>query len=272
MTVDVEDYFQVSAFENHISRAEWDNIQPRVEQNTDRILTLFDFHNVHATFFILGWVAERFPGLLRRIQEAGHEIASHGYSHIRATTQSPTEFKADVTKTKNLLEDICGTEIKGFRAASFSIGEDNMWALDALGESGYRYSSSIYPVNHDLYGMPDAPRFPFKHGSSDLLEIPISTIKIGNRNWPCGGGGYFRLLPYVYSRWALRRINNREGRSAVFYFHPWEIDPTQPKQDGITLKTRFRHYIHLDQMERRLSVLINDFEWGRVDEIYLNGI
>ena len=270
MSVDVEDYFQVSAFESHVPRSQWDSIPSRVERNTDRILALFDSHNVHATFFVLGWIAERFPNLLRRIHDSGHEIASHGYSHIRANTQNPTQFKEDVSKTKRILEDSCGAQVLGFRAASFSIGEKNLWALDVLADVGYRYSSSIYPVRHDLYGMPNAPRFPFRHNASGLLEIPISTIRILNRNLPAGGGGYFRLLPYSYFKWAIRRINKHDGQPAVFYCHPWEIDHDQPRYPGLRLKSRIRHYLNLERTEARLHRLMTDFPWNRMDRVYLD--
>ena len=262
MTVDLEDYFQVSAFEQHISRSQWEVISCRVEANTTRILELFEAAEVKATFFALGWIAERYPPLLREISDAGHEVASHGFSHVRATEQSPEEFRHDVTRTKLLLEDICGHEVKGYRAASFSICESNLWALDALYDAGYHYSSSIYPVSHDLYGSPQAPRFPFRHKGEGIIEVPITTIKIMNRNFPCGGGGYFRLLPYALFRWALRRVNKVEQKPGVFYFHPWEIDPNQPRQQGLALKTRFRHYCNLSRMESRLERLLQDFCWG----------
>lgn len=270
MTVDVEDYFQVSAFEGHIDRAQWDTLSCRVEVNTDRILALFDAAGVKATFFTLGWVAERYPGLIRRIVEGGHELASHGYAHVRVTQQQPAEFRADVEKTKYLLEDIGGVEVRGYRAASYSIGAGNLWALDELGEAGYRYSSSIYPVRHDLYGMPEAPRFAFRpRGEASILEVPITTLRVGGKNLPCGGGGFFRLYPYAVSRWALRRINDGEGQSGMFYFHPWEIDPAQPRQTGLDLKTRTRHYLNLGRMESRLQALLGDFAWDRMDRVFL---
>lgn len=270
MSVDVEDYFQVSAFERHINRNQWDELPGRVERNTDRILALFDAHDVKATFFILGWVGERYPLLLQRIVAAGHEIASHGFSHVRATEQNRAEFNEDVTRTKKSLEDISGCEVKGFRAASFSIGAENLWALDALVECGYCYSSSIYPIRHDLYGMPSAPRFAFRDSEQSILEIPITTVSLMDRNFPCGGGGYFRLLPYAYTRWALRRVHRMDNRPTVFYFHPWEIDPEQPRQSNIGLKTRIRHYTNLGRMEARLSKLLKEFSWGRMDEVFLD--
>lgn len=270
MTVDVEDYFQVSAFEGHIDRAQWDTLSCRVEVNTDRILALFDAAGVKATFFTLGWVAERYPALIRRIVEGGHELASHGYAHVRVTQQQPAEFRADVEKTKHLLEDIGGIEVRGYRAASYSIGAGNLWALDELGEAGYRYSSSIYPVRHDLYGMPEAPRFAFRpRGEASILEVPITTLRVAGKNLPCGGGGFFRLYPYAVSRWALRRINDGEGQSGMFYFHPWEIDPAQPRQTGLDLKTRTRHYLNLGRMESRLQALLGDFAWDRMDRVFL---
>jgi len=270
MTVDVEDYFQVYAFERHIRREAWDRLECRVEANIERILALFDAHGVRATFFMLGWLAERYPRMVRRIVEAGHELASHGYAHVQATRQLPEEFRDDVSRTKKLLEDIGGCAVRGYRAASYSIGSKNLWALDILGESGYQYSSSIYPIRHDFYGMPEAPRFAFRYGNSGLLEIPVTTVELFEHKLPCGGGGYFRLFPYVLSRWAMRRVNRRDGQSCVFYFHPWEIDPLQPRQPNLDLKTRFRHYLNLERMERRLVRLLQDFRWDRMDRIFLS--
>ncbi len=269
ITVDVEDYFQVSAFEKHIHRDSWEQIPPRVEANTDRILDLFARHNAKGTFFVLGWVAERYPDLVRRIVAAGHEVASHGFSHTRVTQQSPDEFREDIRTTKKLLEDCTGMEVLGFRAASFSIGADNLWAMDILQDVGYRYSSSIYPIRHDLYGMPDAPRFPFRHREGGLLEIPITTRQFIRWNLPSGGGGYFRLLPYFITRRLLRYVNRQERLPAVFYFHPWEIDPEQPRQTGIDLKTRFRHYTNLNRMDAKLTRLLSDFSWDRMDRVFL---
>ncbi|MDH5191456.1 MAG: DUF3473 domain-containing protein [Gammaproteobacteria bacterium] len=270
MTVDVEDYFQVSAFEKYIDRSDWNNLPCRVENNTGRLLDLFDKHNVKITFFMLGWVAERYPGLIRKIVDSGHELASHGYSHVRVTEQTPQQFREDIIKTKKLLEDISGKEIKGYRAASYSIGASNLWALQELQEAGHLYSSSIYPIKHDLYGMPEAPRFAFyPHGDSGILEIPVTTVELGNRKFPCGGGGYFRFFPYMLSRWAMRRVNRHDGQSCLFYFHPWEIDPEQPRQTGINFKTRFRHYLNLNRMHDRLERLLTDFKWDRMDNIFL---
>jgi polysaccharide deacetylase family protein (PEP-CTERM system associated) len=267
MTVDVEDYFQVSAFERFIDREEWDTRECRVEANVDRILELFDRHGAKATFFTLGWIAQRYPEMVRRLVEQGHELASHGWSHVRVTRQDTEAFRQDVVRTKALLEDISGQEIMGYRAASYSIGSTNLWALDVLYETGHRYSSSIFPIKHDLYGMPEAPRFAFRPFAGDFFEFPVTTVRVGGRNLPCGGGGWFRLVPYAGMRWAMRRVNRVDGESAIFYFHPWEIDPEQPRQDGLDARTRFRHYLNLERMRPRLDRLLGDFEWGRVDEV-----
>jgi polysaccharide deacetylase family protein (PEP-CTERM system associated) len=270
MTVDVEDYFQVSAFEPYIQRSRWDDMPCRVERNTDRILRLFADYDVKATFFTLGWIAERYPGLVGRIADEGHEVASHGWSHVRVTEQDIDAFRDDVYRTKALLEDQIGREVCGYRAASYSIGESNLWALNVLDDIGYRYSSSIFPIRHDLYGMPQAPRFAFRpHSGSSFLEIPVTTVAFGQRKFPCAGGGWFRLFPYALSRWALRRVNSRDGQPGIFYFHPWEVDPLQPRQAGLDIKTRFRHYLNLERMEGRLERLLKDFGWGRMDEIFL---
>lgn len=269
MSVDVEDYFQVSAFESTINRSEWSAIKPRVDRNTNHILDMFGQHDVKATFFMLGWVAERFPELVRRIVAEGHELASHGYHHVRVTSQSPEEFQADIRETKALLEDIGGVAVKGYRAASYSIGSSNLWALDKLAEEGYEYSSSIYSIRHDLYGMPEAPRFAWRVSGADLIELPVTTVRLVGNNYPCGGGGYFRLLPYSLSRWAMRRVNNKDNESCIFYFHPWEIDPDQPRPRGLPLKSRIRHYMNLKKMEKRLQFLLRDFRWGRMDDVFL---
>jgi polysaccharide deacetylase family protein (PEP-CTERM system associated) len=270
MSVDVEDYFQVSAFAQHVDRQDWAHLPSRVERNTDKVMELFGQAGVKATFFTLGWVAERHPALIRRIVESGHELASHGFAHYRANDQTPGEFRVDVRRTKRLLEDTGGVAVNGYRAASFSIGTKNLWALEVLAEEGYRYSSSIYPVRHDHYGMPDAPRFAHRPvGARGVLELPISTLRLGGRNLPVGGGGYFRLVPYTAFRWALRRLNRDDRMPAVFYFHPWEIDPEQPRPTGLSAKTRFRHYINLGRMERRLGTMLADFAWDRIDRVFL---
>lgn len=269
MSIDVEDYFQVSAFAGTVRREDWDSLPARVERNTERLLDILDETGAKATFFTLGWVAERYPGLVRRIVADGHELASHGYAHVRVGEQSPDDFRADVGRTKALLEDTAGAAVIGYRAASFSIGADTPWAHAVLAEEGYRYSSSIYPIAHDHYGMADAPRFAFSpRGVDALTELPLTTVRVGGRNLPCAGGGYFRLLPYGYFRWALRRVNRVDGRPCIFYLHPWEIDPDQPRQGGLPLKARFRHYVNLSRMERRLRAALADFAWDRVDRAF----
>lgn len=270
MTVDVEDYFQVSAFANHIPRESWSSLSCRVEVNIDRILALLDEDCTKATFFTLGWIADRYPTMVKRIVAGGHELASHGWGHCRVSDQEPREFRNDIIQSKAILEDIGGQAVLGYRAPSFSIGSHNLWALDLLAEAGYRYSSSIYPIKHDHYGMPDAPRFAYYPRSNNrLLELPITTMRLFKRNIPAGGGGYFRLWPYPVSKWFLQRLNHIERQSAIFYFHPWEIDHLQPRQKGISMKTRFRHYYNLHRMEDRVKALTRDFEWDRVDRIFL---
>jgi polysaccharide deacetylase family protein (PEP-CTERM system associated) len=271
MTCDVEDYFQVSAFAPYIDRASWPSRECRVEANMDRILALFERHGVHATFFTLGWIAERYPQVVRRIVAGGHELASHGYGHLRASDQSRAEFANDIRSAKALLEDIGGQAVLGYRAPSFSIGRANLWALDELLEAGYRYSSSIYPIAHDHYGMPEAPRFAFyPNGPDGLLEVPITTVQMMGKNLPAGGGGYFRLLPYALSRWMMAKVNRDDRQPSLFYFHPWEIDTAQPRPEGLDAKSRFRHYINIDRMENRLEALARDFAWDRMDRIFLN--
>jgi len=226
--------------------------------------------NTFATFFMLGWVAERFPNMVRDVVQAGHEIASHGYSHVRITEQKPSEFRQDIIKTKKLLEDISGMPVLGYRAASYSINRNNLWAHDEIEGAGYKYSSSIYPIKHDLYGIPDAPRFPYKAGQGELFEFPISTVEWLGRRIPCGGGGYFRLYPYLFSRFMIKHVNSKEGQPCVFYFHPWELDVGQPRQEGLNIKTRIRHYLNIGKMQNRLNRLLNDFSWERMDKILLS--
>ena len=270
LTIDVEDYFQVSAFDPYIPRDDWDSIPCRVERNIDRILSLLEKKGINATFFTLGWIAKRYPSMVRRIVENGHELASHGCDHDRVTELGSDDFYKDIADSKKILEDISGFPVIGYRAPSFSINKQNYWALNLLEEAGYLYSSSIYPVRHDHYGIPDAPRFAFyPNPTGKLLEVPITTVNLLGRNIPVGGGGYFRLWPYAVSRWFIQRVNEKDRRSAVFYFHPWEIDPDQPRPKGINLKVRFRHYLNLDLMEKRLTNLLNDFGWGRMDQIFL---
>ena len=270
MTVDVEDYFQVQAFAGCIDREAWQALPRRVEANTDRILALFADAGVKATFFTLGWIAERHGKLVRRIVDQGHELASHGFEHIPVNKQSPEAFRADVRKTKQILEDLTGARVRGYRAASFSVGAKTLWAHSVLADEGYEYSSSIFPIVHDFYGMPSAPRFAFRPQDDHFLEVPMTTVSLFGRNLPCSGGGYFRLLPYSVSRWALRRVNSRDHRPCIFYCHPWELDPAQPRPAGAPLKSRFRHYLNLNRMEPRLRRLLTDFAWGRVDKIFLD--
>ena len=268
LTIDVEDYFQVSAFAPYIRRQDWDARECRVERNVGRILELLAERDIKATFFTLGWIAERYPQLVRNIVAGGHELASHGYGHERASDLSPEAFSQDIQRAKALLEDLGGTPVIGYRAPSFSIGTSNLWAFDKLARAGYRYSSSIYPIKHDHYGMPDSPRFAYRVGAG-LLEIPVTTLRVGKRNLPSSGGGYFRLLPYALSRWMLKRVNREDREPAIFYFHPWEIDVDQPRIAGIDAKTRFRHYVNIGRTEGRLQSLMRDFRWGRMDQIFL---
>ncbi len=268
MSVDVEDYFQVAAFDDIINRSDWDSLPHRVNNNTHKILDIFDQQGIKATFFVLGWVAERYPELVTRIITEGHELASHGYAHQRATRQSRQEFKEDIVKAKKILEDLSGVAVKGYRAPSYSINKSNLWVHDELLESGHQYSSSVYPVKHDLYGIPDAPRFAYRC-ENGLLEIPITTTRIASKNFPAGGGGFFRLYPYSLSRWIIQRGNQQDQQPSIFYFHPWEIDPDQPRQESASFKSRFRHYLNLDKTESRLKNLLNDFKWDRMDNIFL---
>ncbi len=271
MSIDVEDYFQVSAFAPHIRREDWDSLPCRVERNVDVILGLLDEANAKATFFTLGWIAERYPQVVRRIVDGGHELASHGYGHQRASELTPGQFRDDVVRAKRILEDLGGVAVRGYRAPSFSINRKNWWAVDELENAGYVYSSSIYPVKHDHYGVPDAPRFPHRpNGEAGILELPPTTVPLMGRNLPAAGGGWFRLLPYSLSRWMLRRVNEADHAPCMFYFHPWEVDAGQPRQRGISAKTRFRHYVNLQRMPGRLRQLLKDFEWDRVDRVFLS--
>jgi polysaccharide deacetylase family protein (PEP-CTERM system associated) len=270
LSVDVEDYYQVGAFESRIARGEWPNFPSRVEPNTATMLELFDAAQVRATFFVLGWVAERHPSVVRAIVAGGHEVASHGYCHTNVTEQTPAAFRADVRDTKRLLEDISGTEVRGYRAANFSIGKATTWAFGILEDEGYAYSSSIYPMRYDRYGTAPARRAPFTPDeAATLRELPLTTISLLGVHLPCSGGGYFRLWPYAMSRWALRRINLQEGRPCIFYVHPWELDPEQPRIGGISLKSRLRHYTNLNRVQRRLRRLLDEFRWDRVDRVFL---
>ncbi len=268
LSVDVEDWFQVGAFENVIERSDWDDLSLRVEDNVVRILDMFDEADVKATFFTLGWVAQRHGPLMRRIVEAGHELASHGYDHARVFTFNQKEFGEDIRKAREILEDASGATITGYRAPSFSIDQRTPWAYVELAQQGYAYSSSVAPVAHDHYGWRDAPRFAFRPlPGADLIEIPVTTAMLGGKRVAAGGGGFFRVLPYAFSRWAIRQVNREEGRPAVFYFHPWEIDPDQPRVPGAPVKSRLRHYTNLKKMAPKLRDLVGEFAWGRMDMI-----
>lgn len=266
LSVDVEDWFQVGAFEEVIERGSWDGLTLRVERNCDAILQMFADADVKATFFTLGWVAKRHPAMMRRIAEQGHEIASHGWDHARVFRMDRESFALDLRMSREAIEDASGARVTGYRAPSFSIDRRTPWAYMALAEQGYAYSSSVAPVAHDHYGWADAPRFAFKPLPwSDLLEIPVTTATFAGRRLAAGGGGFFRVLPYGFSRWAIRQVNRREGRPAIFYFHPWEIDPQQPRVAGAPLRSRLRHYTNLDGMAGKLRQLIDEFAWGRID-------
>ncbi len=270
LSVDVEDWFQVGAFEQVIERDSWDGLTDRVERNCDAILALFAEADVKATFFTLGWVAHRHPALIRRIAAAGHEIASHGWDHARVFRLDSKSFAEDLDKSRKAIEDASGVRVTGYRAPSFSIDHRTPWAYMVLAEQGFTYSSSVAPITHDHYGWRDAPRFAFKPLPwSDLIEIPVTTAMFAGRRMAAGGGGFFRVLPYGFSRWAIRQVNRVDHRPAVFYFHPWEIDPQQPRVSGASMRSRLRHYTNLDGMTGKLRQLILDFRWGRMDVLAL---
>ncbi len=263
MTVDVEDYFHVSGFADVVRPEDWPRFESRVEANTGKLLEIFATHKVSATFFMLGWIAERHGRLVKAIHGAGHEIACHGYDHTLVYRASPEEFRKDVRRAKQLLEDVVGTSVDGYRAPSFSIVKSSLWALDILAEEGFQYDSSIFPIRHDRYGIPDAHRFPHQWKTTNgnrLVQFPISTVRLCGLNIPVGGGGYFRLLPYALTRWAIQRLNNRDQRPAVVYIHPWELDPAQPRVPGPTL-SRFRHYVNLHTTEGKVHRLLHDFSF-----------
>lgn len=269
LTVDVEDYFHVSAFEKAIDKKDWNNLDLRVETNTYRLLELFEQKKAKCTFFTLGWVAERCPNLIKAIVDQGHELASHGFAHQRATEMTPKQFLADVSKSKQVLEDISGQSIIGYRAPSFSINDNNIWVYEALVELGFEYSSSTYPIEHDLYGVPNWPRFKYQRDEG-IIEIPVPTVRKDGRNTGIGGGGYFRLYPYWLSK---RRIDNyltAEKQPYSFYFHPWEIDPEQPRVAGASIKSRLRHYLNLSRMEGKVVRLLEDYQWDTMKSVYLN--
>ena len=267
LSVDIEDWFHVGAFEKTIRREDWDGLECRVEANTDRVIDLFAAANVKATFFTLGWVASRYPALMRRIVDAGHEVASHGWDHVRVFTMTSNDFADDLVRTRKTLEDATGVEVIGYRAPSFSIDKRTPWAHEELARAGYDYSSSVAPVVHDHYGWPEAPRFAFKPvAGSDLIELPVTTARFAGRTLAAGGGGFFRLLPYGFSRWAIQQVNG-QGHPGIIYFHPWEIDPDQPRVENAPLKSKLRHYTNLSVMATKLKRLVGDFEWGRVDGV-----
>lgn len=269
MSIDVEDYFQVQAFDGQVHRDDWETLEWRFVANTNRILDMLAQENIKATFFTLGWIAQRAKPLIRRMADEGHEVASHGMAHFRADEQTPEAFRRDISEAKAILEDASGLAVTGYRAATFSIGARNMWAFDVLAQEGYRYSSSINPVQHDLYGLPGAPRGPFYPRPDHAIpEIPITTVRAFGRNMPFGGGGFFRLLPYPVFRWGLQRVNDTDRMACIYYMHPWEIDPGQPRIAGAPLKSRLRHYLNLDRTEPRLRRLLKDFSWDRVDRVY----
>lgn len=268
LSVDVEDWFQVGAFETVIDRESWGSLTDRVERNCAEILRLFSEAGVKGTFFTLGWIAERHPEMMRRIAAEGHEIASHGWDHERVFRLGAEGFAKDIDRARKAIEDACGVAVKGYRAPSFSIDGRTPWAFEVLAEQGYAYSSSVAPIVHDHYGWREAPRFAFRPLSgSDFVEIPVTTAHFAGRRLAAGGGGFFRVLPYGFSRWAIRQVNGQDKRPAVFYFHPWEIDPGQPRVANAPLRSRLRHYTNLGVMENKLLRLIGDFRWGRMDEL-----
>lgn len=269
MTVDVEDYFQVSAFESVIDRNDWEKLECRIPRNVDKILELFSRHEVKSTFFTLGWVAERMPQVVRAIVDAGHEVASHGWSHVRVPNATPESFFEDIDRTRKLLQDVSGQPVNGYRAASYSVTLQTLWVYENFQKAGYRYSSSIFPIKHDLYGIPGAPRQPFVVEEAGIVEIPLTTLRFMGRNLPFSGGGWFRLMPYGLFRAGLRRVNKTEQASGIFYFHPWEVDPQQPRQQNLPAKTAFRHYLNLEKMESRVEQLLQDFSWNTMESTFM---
>lgn len=271
-SIDVEDYFQVSAFEGAVPRDSWSSFEPRVEQNLSRLADLCEQHDVRATLFVLGWTVERCRNLIRELSDQGHEVAIHGYDHSRITSQSPAAFRQDVRKTKQILEDLIGNEVIGYRAPSFSIVENTLWALEVLRDEGIRYDSSVFPIRHDRYGIPEAPRFPFVIGfdhqndAEILVEFPMSTIRVAGMNLPFSGGGYLRLLPFWYVRWAMWRHARHYRQPVIFYVHPWEVDPGQPRFE-VSLPTRIRHYRNLGKTEERLRALFRRYRFTTIRKV-----
>ncbi|MEI6893687.1 MAG: XrtA system polysaccharide deacetylase [Colwellia sp.] len=269
LTVDVEDYFHVSAFEKTLNKTDWQHLELRVEKNTYRLLALFEQKQVKCTFFTLGWVAERCPNLIKAIVEQGHELASHGFDHQRATEMTQAQFIADVSKSKQVLEAASGQKVIGYRAPSFSFNDSNTWVYESLVELGFEYSSSTYPIQHDLYGVPNWPRFKYQR-EEGIIEIPIPTVRNKGRNIGIGGGGYFRLYPYWLSKKRIDKYLNTEQQPYSFYFHPWEIDPQQPRVAGVSVKSKLRHYVNLASMEGKIARLLDDYQWDTMKSVYLN--
>ena len=271
MTIDVEDYFQVSAFKSSIDPNSWDDIPCRVERNVDLILDLLEKNQVQATFFTLGWIAERFPSVIRKIVSNGHELASHGYGHQMISDLSPKAFREDIKRAKNILEDISGVPIYGYRAPSFSIVASTLWAHDILGETGHKYSSSVYPIAHDLYGIPGAPRFAYRPNHY-LTELPATSVRIAGKNLPASGGGFFRLLPLALSKKIITKVNREDNQSAIFYCHPWEFDPNQPRVKNASLKSKFRHYINLNTNAEKFDQLLGSFNWAPIRDVFAESV
>ena len=268
MTIDVEDYFHVSAFQDNVARSDWDRMESRVVRNTEQLLDIFDSHGVRATFFVLGWVADKYPTLVKRIAAAGHEVASHGHGHRLIYEQTPEQFREDLRRSRDSIASAAGISVQGYRAPSFSITPRSLWALDIIREEGFVYDASVFPIRHDRYGLPGSPRhfYTMDRSGGTLWECPGSTVRFGGVNLPVGGGGYFRLLPYWWTKWGISRVNGAEGRAAVFYLHPWEIDPDQPRLPGSAL-SRYRHYTNLDRTESRLRRLLTDFQFAPLGEL-----
>lgn len=269
LTVDVEDYYHVSAFSDVVDTSNWGSMRSRVEQNVDKLLGIFADSEVEVTFFVLGWVAEKFPAVVRAIAAEGHEIASHGYSHQLVYRQSPEEFREETVRSKKLLEDLVQQQVIGYRAASYSITRASIWALDILAESGFEYDSSIFPVRHDRYGLAGSPLEPYvveTAGGKTLIEMPLSVLPLAGMHVPVSGGGYFRIFPYWFTRWAYQKLNSVHNRPVIFYLHPWEVDPEQPRLNG-SLLSRFRHYVNLSRCESRLRTLLADFEFQPLRDV-----
>ena len=264
LTIDVEDYFQVSAFEDVVRFGGWDAFESRVECNTEVILEVLSQHQIKATFFIVGWIAERYPHMVTKIADSGHQIGCHSYLHKKVYDLTPDEFRDDTMRAKEILEDILGHKVAGYRAPSYSITKKSLWAFDILEELGFEYDSSIFPIYHDVYGIPDAPRFRYKLPGQNLIEYPLSTVRLLGRNIPIAGGGYFRLFPYWFSKMGLKKINNSDKQPFIFYLHPWELDPKQPRMKNIRLFSKFRHYNNLNKTLVRLKSLLTDFDFGPI--------